>query len=570
MPDPEEKDLTDELYGSHDEQDLTQELMAAPDAQPEAPTGHDPFGDMASSMLTGAADGATAGLGQNVDAIKEFARSRQAANPGAYGTGQAIGSFALPAVKGIKAAGALAKFGSHALAGGINSGLEAGARGFSEADGGWLDKLEAGGSAALKGAATGFGLGGVLGSAADGASAVQKSFAKKADLNRVAATGLYGAQLRNLMQNKGDQYVQDLGRKIEEKGLHKGSGALGFLPQPAATYADNASALETNALGRMKGAESAIDELPSPPMVNTSDITNDLRKDAAKAAGSWDPAGETESNFRNQMADRIDNGSHEVMGSGQKMAEWGNALQQRRGIDKQIDWNRRGGFEDASMKEQVRRQVAGDLRSNISSSLDQGVERGTVPENLSNDWKGGRDDYALAAAVKDPAMARVFQEYGNQKISLPGFISGAGGIATGNPIAGMAAAAGGQLIKTRGASALAGAQRGISAASNVAGAPLRAAESMTPGAVGLMAGSQDDKTPVQLASESKVDRYPDAAMALEREDGSKLGRWRPQMLEAMKSPNYREDLQKLIDRLEVTDPEFRSKVLPEIQRRSLK
>lgn len=412
----------------------------------------------------GAVHGVTMGTGRLLPddfggkAYREWDDAQRAAHPGWYMGGDIGGSFASPVNLLVPGSGMAAQAGK--------AGLEAAIRGFSDAKPGegLQDALTNGVADTLTA--------GALGGIGKFGKYARDTLPVKADLNRVAATGAYGSQMKRMAQNKGAEYVQKLGRAIEEKGLHKADptksrlNPTNWIPQGADTYANNAAELEQRASAGMRKAEDAISTLSSPPTVNTTGLINDQRAKIAKSNRMWDPAGGNEAAFRGDFADNIENMSHQVQGAPggtAHYADWNDALEQRRYIDDNIDWNRLGGYEGAQMQEQARREVAGNLRAELSDSLDRGVSNGTVPDQLATDWKGSRDDYALAAAVRDPAVARVFQEYGNQKISLPSWAAAAGGLATGNPLSAVAAAGVGQMIKHRGAGTVADAQRATSA-----------------------------------------------------------------------------------------------------------
>jgi hypothetical protein len=285
-----------------------------------------------------------------------------------------------------------------------------------------------------------------------------------ANANRLAASGTYGAQLRDIASNRGPQAINELGEDIERLGIHKGEGMLGFLPQPPATYERNSARIMQDAGRRMGAAEDAIAEVAD-PLVTTSGTIGDLYGEASKVAGRADPAAPAHSNFLRNSADRLKDASMSVSGPGTTGDEawmpFSRALEERRYLDDTIDWTRKGGGDEAPRAEQVRRWVAGDLRSGIRDTLDTAAAdpNSAVTPELADAWKSGNRDFATAATVHDPSMARVYQEYGNQKISLPAWMAAAGGTARGGPVGGGVAAALAQLAKSRGTPALAGAQR---------------------------------------------------------------------------------------------------------------
>ncbi len=374
----------------------------------------------------------------------------------------------------------------------------------------------------------------VVGWGADKVRALSDALGWKANINRVAST-MPGSELKKLVANKGEDYIQKLGEAIEKprealggRGMHEGDGMLGFLPQPKDTYAANANIVNDDALARMTSAEDEIARGAN-PNVDLRGLASDLRSNAGEARGMIDPAGEAHGSFAGNMADRIDaattvrgpdkiipgydipaNGSDYMTPVRQKTPDvveptydvthqmpFDRALANRRYLDSNINYTRRGGYEGAPMQEQVRRGAAGEIRAGIRETLDNAAAAGEVnPETVSS-WKGGMEDYATSAAVQDPAMANVYQEYGNQKISLPGFLAATSGAeAAGVPGIGLGMAAG-QLAKSRGTPLLAGTQRtGQRALEGVASGLDQIAERYAPAAVGSNAKLNEASQPL--------------------------------------------------------------------------
>lgn len=553
-------------------------------SSPAYAAAYDALGGLTHGASAGFADDALEALGADSAAAElrskwDDSRSR---SPIAYTVGDIGGTMALPVGRALKAVG-LAREGG--LAANIaNQALEGGtigaARTYGDQADGEKDALaalaEGGEDALISG-----GIAGGLGGLGKSAGAIADRLDKSADLNRVAATGIYGAGLKRMMQNKGEDSVRELGRDIEEAGLHKGEGILGWLPQPAQTYADNASALRDDALERMGKAEAGISDLASPPTVSTTDLVGGLRSGAEDAASKWDPAGPAEGNFRNAFADRIADNSTGIEGTPETFIDWNNAVGQRRYVDKQIDWNRLGGKSNAPMEEAARREVAGNLRAATSDALDRGVDMGTVPSELSDAWKGARDDYSLAAAVQDPAIARVYQEFGNQKVSLPSMALAGGGLAAGGGVGGLAAAAAGQFMKYRGASALAGAERaGANVARFAGGAPNWLSQNAPFGQLSASLGGNNQHASAQdmdgdsalsamgnQISQTQNDArgylLPQAAMQLLRTNPQALGQYASQIAQAAGSDDTGA-VGALLDKLSQTDPDFSTQVLPRL------
>lgn len=110
---------------------------------------------------------------------------------------------------------------------------------------------------ALKGMAASMGLHG----AGEAAFAAQKGLGNAGLRARLSAAGM---DFDDVAKEKGAPAAYQLARDIEAKGLHKGSGPLGFLPQPAGTYAENAGALTKQGLAGMQSAEKELAALSAP------------------------------------------------------------------------------------------------------------------------------------------------------------------------------------------------------------------------------------------------------------------------------------------------------------------
>jgi hypothetical protein len=318
-------------------------------------------------------------------------------------------------------------------------------------------------------------------------SALAREFQESGLKNRLSAAGL---DFDKLAAEKGPQAALQVARDIEEQGLHKGKGVMGWAPQPAQTYADNAAAANAEGLAGMKSAEEGLAALPNPPRVNLDPIQQKLRASAGQNARMIDPAGAQDASFRADMADRM----QQYGGN-----DWQNALDNRRYLDSNINWGSRGGYEGAGMQEQARRDVANPLREEISSALDRGMANNvdsnatqfapSVPRELGQGWQNARDQFALGAQVEPAARQLATQQQGAGFLSPAGLAGGAaalGGMYTGHPVAGLAAGLGTQLARNRGSSAMAGSLEGASSAlgtmgegaswlSNNAGIPAAAA-----------------------------------------------------------------------------------------------
>src|SRR5207344_3381501 len=114
----------------------------------------------------------------------------------------------------------------------IGSAIQGGLSALGNADtGDWGERLEA----LTKGAGISALLGKGFSSLGDAAGYVGGELAdkwrKSGMMQRVAATGSYGSDIRKLAENiGGEEGLQKLGEWIEQRGIHKGKGLRGLFP----------------------------------------------------------------------------------------------------------------------------------------------------------------------------------------------------------------------------------------------------------------------------------------------------------------------------------------------------
>lgn len=136
------------------------------------------------------------------------------------------------------------------------------------------------------------------------------------------------------------------------------------------------------------------------------------------------------------------------------------AVRQRRELDKDINFTKAGGVENAGVKEQVARQTGTALRQNIRADLGSAAEQNPALAKPVEKWNRANKDFSLASTVEDPAQLAMLKEYGGS-LGLRDMSTAAMAHAVGlpGPLAAGAAAA---LKGGRGANALAGSQKGLS------------------------------------------------------------------------------------------------------------
>lgn len=396
-------------------------------------------------------------------ALQSDVAAAQQRSPAAAGAAQMLG--ALPMAETLGASG-LGSVGTGAGVGAVDSY----AHGGSDRDAVLSAFLGGGTAGAMKG----------LGATAEALNdpGLAAGLEKQASRNRVAAAGIYGGAYKKLANEIGTEGITKLGNDIEQRGLHRGSGKLGFLPQSAETYLDNADELVRGAGDAQRGIASQAGERGV--QVPLDNVLGQLDQQAGVADSRWSPAGSTQADFMRDNAQRIrqgaqrvsqnveqggdtrdaaymlshpDNASQEM--STQHAAPFEDALGQRQYYDQQIAYGAKNPGQRIPHQDATNRFVANDLRGGLQSSLDE-----QAPD-LAGPWQDRNRDLSVGLSVKYPAESRVYQEAGNQKMSLPALLAAASGTAAGGPAGGLGAMLATGAVKSRGAAASAGMLRGM-------------------------------------------------------------------------------------------------------------
>lgn len=475
------------------------------------------------------------------------------------------------ALPGARAGGSyLRNMARNAASGGFQAGLTA-----YRDTGNPLEALLGAGRGAIMGAGlTGAGeaLGGVGSKVASTANDVGNWLGARADEARILATGKPAPDVERL----GAGGRAELAGAIEREGLNQGFG-----PATPKTYARNAGALADRGEQTMRGAEDAINALPAPPQVPIGDIITQNRGRADRVAGLADPANPGVSGFRNELIDRLEadtitpgqgpvatmapsgwNG-HEYMQPGSTVdlpsgeLPWARALEQRRNIDQNTNWQQQGANEP--WNNATRKEVGGQLRGAIDTSLNTP----DVPPELAQQWRTGRDQTALGLGVQEDATNALGQTPG---LKIPTSLRGAVGNAAG------------PAVRYGGYSALAGAQRaGEGFARGVEGVVGENAEGLTAiaqrggGALGA-AAAQNPSIQSWLASKGvSLDNVPQqsrgnqlgaAAQQLLQTDPAAFGQYQQQFAQAAQQGTTA--LNQLIIKLE-REQDFRTGPLLRLQ-----
>lgn len=495
-----------------------------------------------------------------IDQIQLDARAAHDRSPFSAGAASAIGTLPLTMTAGPTSGGLLA------------GGVDSAALGGSDRDQILHALIGAGVGAALHGAGAGI----------EGMANTTPKLEAAASRARVAATGMYGGAMKKLANEIGDDGITRLGNKIEEKGLHDAPGIAGWFPGSAERYHDNAVALADNALVRQRTA--AFDADQAGVRVPTARTANELTPQIQEADSAFDPQGRNEAAFAKDLQGRMrsrsdvtsvhepdmgfdENGNlYENAGQDANLGDYnvsfGKALKERQRLDQNIAWAKRNPGTNTPDEEETRRYVANQLRGELLTSLED------QEPHIAEPFRQAQDDLNTALTVQTPSAARVYQEAGNQRISLPTWIAGAGGIASGNPLTGAAMAAGASQIKARGQSAYAGMLRGgqrVGEAMQDPQAQMLSKFLQSPGAgvtAGGMAGGNPREVQQDAAADGNGSRLPGVInqMLQDPQRAQQLGRYRAEFENAGRSPG---GISALLLKLE-NDREWRTNIKPQL------
>ena len=525
-------------------------------------------------------------------AIQE--RARAAAERSPVTSGAVNMAMAIPAAETLGGAGAARAIGTGAAISAGDSAIHGG----DVTD----DALSA-----LVGGATGgafHGLGAGYNAVKNYAAEAVPSLEAAASRARVAATGIYGAGMKKLANELGDGGVTKLGNDIEAANLHEGHGILGKLFGASSDdYHQNASELADDALARHR--TTAYDATNQGVQVPMGDTIDQLRGQAHTADAKWSGSGESQAKFIRNEADRIEArtgrtvdeppvprapvtdadyarvqryGADALATPGGTTtthnAVFDDALEQRKGYDDEIKYAGRNPGARMPHEEVTNRFIANDIRAGLQNALDEQAP------HLSQDWRNAQHDMNTALTVQTPSAARVYQQAGNDRISLPTMIAGAGGIASGNPLTGAAMAAASSITKGHGQSMYAGAVRGLQhgAESIAQGDPgadtlARFLQSRPAEAIAGVHGGYTAPQPVaaQNPQESAKDasamgrghELPGVVNNVLRDNPEMLGKYRGQFEQAGRSPS---GIAMLLIKLNAKDPEWKAGIGAQLQR----
>jgi len=376
-----------------------------------------------------------------------------------------------------------------------------------------------------------------------------------ADTNRVRSIGIPAGEVEAM----GPLERAELAGAIESNGLHEG----GFMPANYQRYARNAGALAAQGSANMAAGEDAIARMPQPPNVAVGPLIARQRAEAERLRGLADtPGNAPQASFRDTLANNLEadtitpgrgpqaqiepsgwNG-HQFAQPGQTIdlptnqLPWPRALEQRRNLDANTKWGFTSPAEGAS--NDIRSQFANDLRGGI----DEALSAPGVPPEAAQQWRTGRDQYALGARVSKPALAAMNAQ-------------GTGNIPTSMTQAATQAAS--SLTRGRGASFMAGVQRNVGdAITGVSEVPDMAARTS-----GMQSWLQQKGVHVDnIVEQGRGNQLGTSAIELLHTDPGALGQYQQQFQEA--ADQGPAAVNALITRLE-EDQQFRTGPMRRLQ-----
>jgi len=259
-----------------------------------------------------------------------------------------------------------------------------------------------------------------------------------ADRRRLAATGARGSQIKNVAGAKGEEGVARIAETLEREGVHRGATPL---PQGWQTYADNAAQLVDDA-GREIGelSQRATQEGVT---IDMRPIAGALLEEAAEMQKLPVPQA-------HKVAEELLEGA--ALLERQGSADYATAHALRRFLD-DLAWK-----EERALNSAVAERSRG-LADRVRGAMAEAAEQHS-PE-LAQAIQGANRKYEAGMFAAQAGRNRLAQEAGNQVVSLPAMIAGAGGASAGGGPGGMGGVMLAEGMKRRGNAAMAGSARTV-------------------------------------------------------------------------------------------------------------
>lgn len=330
-------------------------------------------------------------------------------NPTEYGTGRAVAPALAGALVGVPASAA----GRVAL-GTAEGAAWGGATGHGEAQPG--ERTEG----AIEGGKQGAKVGGGLAAGLAGFAALANTLGRQANKMRGSATGMYSGQAERLAKEEGKEFIGEMGAALERYGADQRGNIPGLksLPMGAAAYAKR---LEEVVSGVGKQIAEVLEEATRAGISVPADrIRNRIIERAVRLEAKTTDSARAQADKLYEIASRIDEGPEAYTASELQALkqDWTDEVWKSGDVAKP----RGGNVAEAY------RAGAGVPRE----MLDEAISAGMSPEQAAK-FKALRKDYGFLRTAQDLAEGREFRETGNQLLSLPTTVMGAGGVATRDP-----------------------------------------------------------------------------------------------------------------------------------------
>lgn len=332
-------------------------------------------------------------------------------SPIATAVGQGVGM--LPSAIATGAAGGAARTAAGAIAREAAIGGATGAvsgAGFSEGESAG-EVLDDATESALEGAILGGSFAGGARALATGAPGAAQWLGSAADRMRARASGAYGGEMSKLVQEHGDEFVEQLGQFIERHGIHKrGPGWRRLIPSTPAVYRDNAAALRKQ-LGEEIGValDDAVEQGVSYPK---EDIVASIRGKASRVSPATAETARSKRMLQD-LANRVER-------------TYGDTLDPRELHDLKSLYEEMGGYSAGKnvpsgqgVRAKAYRDVANVPRRALSESMGE-----QALDETAQQFAQANKGFGMARTVENLARKRAAQEAGNQVISLPAAATG--------------------------------------------------------------------------------------------------------------------------------------------------
>lgn len=297
----------------------------------------------------------------------------------------------------------------------------------------------------LTGALTGGALGGITGAGGKAVSnlmdkTVAKGLANAAETQAVKATGV---TLKDARKAANMGQVNKIGRDLLDEGVVKFGSNVDEIAERAGEKATNVYGKQieeildaaTDAGGKISPFALAK-ELHGMPATTRKEILDQM---AAQRDPSMKEASFKAAEYLGDLFEKNPNGIESNLANVMKS-----------NLDKDLKWGQRSGTKSDLALDEMRK-----VRGAMKNKIDESVGEALGPEALAQ-LNNAQSKYGSLKFAKDAAGDRSSREnLANRAMSLSDYISGAAGLASGNPASAMVMAGGNKLIRTRGNSALA-------------------------------------------------------------------------------------------------------------------